>query len=89
MASETIRTFICIDIPESVKRKIDSLQGELRKIGAQVSWTRPANIHLTIKFLGDIAAGRVEDVCKAVERASAARTRFDIEVGGTGCFPSP
>jgi 2'-5' RNA ligase len=86
---ETVRTFICIEIPETIKGRIDSLQHELRRLGAQVSWTRPSNIHLTIKFLGDVAATRIEDVKRAVERAAAGRPAFEIEVGGTGCFPAP
>jgi 2'-5' RNA ligase len=86
---ETVRTFICIEIPETIKCRIDSLQHELRRLGAQVSWTRPSNIHLTIKFLGDVPATRIEDVRRAVERAAAGRPAFEIEVGGTGCFPAP
>ena len=89
VGEETVRTFICIEIPETIKGRIDSLQHELRRLGAQVSWTRPSNIHLTIKFLGDVPATRIEDVKGAVERATAGRTAFEIEVGGTGCFPAP
>ena len=89
MGRDAIRTFICIEIPESIKQKIDSLQGELRKTGAQVSWTKPASIHLTIKFLGDVAMGRIGDVSRAVERAATGRLPFEIEVEGAGCFPSP
>jgi 2'-5' RNA ligase len=84
----SIRTFICIDIPETIRQRIDSLQQDLRRVGAQVSWTTPSNIHLTIKFLGDVPESRVGDVCNAVERAAADRSPFEIEVSGAGCFPS-
>jgi 2'-5' RNA ligase len=86
---ETIRTFICIEIPETIKGRIGSLQQELRKLGGQVSWTRPSNIHLTIKFLGDVPASRIEEIQRAVELATAGRPSFEIEVGEAGCFPSP
>jgi 2'-5' RNA ligase len=87
-ASDVIRTFVCIEIPQSIKNRIGELQDELRKSGASVSWTRPSNIHLTLKFLGAVPASRIAKVSKAVERAAVATSPFEIEVAGTGCFPS-
>jgi len=83
-----IRTFICIEIPESIKDRIDRLQKSLRQIDAQVSWTKPSNIHLTLKFLGGVAPARIERVAKAVEHAASGVGPFEIEVSGAGCFPS-
>lgn len=85
---EVIRTFICTEIPQSIKVRIGELQNELRKTGTSVSWTRPSNIHLTLKFLGAVPASRIERVSKAVERAASGISPFEIEVVGTGCFPS-
>jgi RNA 2',3'-cyclic 3'-phosphodiesterase len=65
------------------------LQDSLREIDAQISWTRPSNIHLTLKFLGGVTASRLERVKDAVERAAKGVKPFEIEVNGTGCFPSP
>jgi 2'-5' RNA ligase len=79
---------VCIEIPQSIKNRIGELQDELRKIGGSVSWTRPSNIHLTLKFLGGVPASRIERVSKAVERAAGGISPFEIEVAGTGCFPS-
>jgi 2'-5' RNA ligase len=84
-----IRTFICFDIPDSVKRRIGALQQEMRQTGAQVSWVRPENIHLTLKFLGDVPRSRIEVVREAVERAASSFSPFTIEVAGAGGFPSP
>src|SRR4030095_10096805 len=86
---ETIRTFICIEIPDSIKSRIGKLQETLRQINAQISWTKPSNIHLTLKFLGRVTAPRLERVKKAVDLAAQGIPPFDIEVSGTGCFPSP
>jgi 2'-5' RNA ligase len=86
---DTVRTFICIEIPDSIKGRIDQLQNTLKAIDAQVSWTKPSNIHLTLKFLGAVEAARIPRVAKAVERAAAGINQFEIEVSGTGCFPSP
>lgn len=87
--ADVVRTFICIEIPESIKERIGGLQRTLREIEAQVSWTKPSNIHLTLKFLGGVEATRIDGVCKAVERAASGISPFDVEVSGAGCFPSP
>lgn len=84
-----IRTFICIEIPESIRSRISRLQETLRQIDAPVSWTKPSNIHLTLKFLGGVEASRIERVSKALERAAKGVRPFEVEVSGAGCFPSP
>ena len=86
---EVVRTFICIEIPESIKKRVNSLQETLRQTEAQVSWTNPSNIHLTLKFLGGVKASRIERVGKALERSASGIGPFEIGIGGTGCFPSP
>jgi len=86
---ETIRTFICIEIPDSIKSRIGELQETLRQIDAQISWTKPSNIHLTLKFLGGVSATRLERITNAVKTAAERINPFDIEISGSGCFPSP
>jgi len=86
--SNVVRTFICIEIPDSIKQRIDQLQQTLREIEAQVSWTTPSRIHLTLKFLGGVETSRIERVEKAVRRAATGTSPHEVEVGGAGCFPS-
>jgi len=85
---DTVRTFICIEIPASISERIGNLQTELKAIDAQVSWTKPSNIHLTLKFLGAVEATRIQKVARAVQRAVVGINRFEIEISGAGCFPS-
>src|SRR6266566_9274601 len=87
--TDVIRTFICIEIPQSIKERINRLQENLRQIDAQVSWTKPSNIHLTLKFLGGVESARIDRVRKAVQRAVTGISPFEMEVSGAGCFPSP
>src|SRR3989442_13691831 len=89
LVSDVVRTFICIEIPESIKERISELQTTLRQINAQVSWTKPSNIHLTLKFLGAVEVSRIERVREAVERAATGISPFEVEASGAGCFPSP
>ena len=86
---DEVRTFICIEIPERVKERIGALQQSLKRIDSQASWVKPANIHLTLKFLGGVEAGRLDRVRDAVERASGSTSPFQVTIGGAGCFPSP
>lgn len=88
-AKDAIRAFICIEVPETIRERIASLQQELRRSDAQVSWVKASNIHLTIKFLGDVPASKIETVRFAVERAASPIRGFEIEVGRAGCFPAP
>ena len=86
--TDVIRTFICIEIPQSIKERISRLQDNLRQIDAQISWTQPSNIHLTLKFLGGVAPARIERVKKSLQRAASGIGPFEVEVSGSGCFPS-
>ncbi len=89
LRADAIRTFVCIEIPESILARIDRLQANLRQIDAQVSWTSPSNIHLTLKFLGNVEVSRIKRIGLAIERAASNIRPFEIEVGSAGCFPSP
>lgn len=87
--AEVIRTFICIDVSESIKSRLAVLQEELRKLDASVSWVKPDNIHLTLEFLGDVPAAKLPKVIEAVRRVCDFCSRFEVEASGAGCFPSP
>ena len=50
-----IRSFISINLADATIKAIESLQKRFRKLPLDVRWTYPSNIHLTLKFLGDIA----------------------------------
>jgi 2'-5' RNA ligase len=85
---DVVRTFICLEIPALIKERISRLQDTLRQIEAQISWTRPENIHLTLKFLGNIEASRIDRVGKALKIAANGIPSFEVTVSGAGCFPS-
>jgi RNA 2',3'-cyclic 3'-phosphodiesterase len=86
--SASIRSFICIEVPGSIRQRLEELQICLRRVGGEVSWVKVSNIHLTLKFLGDITSSSVEVIRKAVIHASTDLNPFEIRVSGTGCFPS-
>ena len=51
-------------------------------------WTRPQGIHLTLKFLGDISADRVDDVASAMARSAGNHSAFDLATSHVGAFPN-
>lgn len=83
-----IRSFIAIEVPQGIKKGISEIQERLKRIGADVSWTRPEGIHLTLKFLGEVEEERLAKIQKAIKEASKGFSPFVIEFGGIGVFPN-
>ena len=63
---------------------------ELKRHAAalSVSWVAPENLHVTVKFLGNVDEARVQSVIDALRTAVRGHAPFDLEVGGLGAFPS-
>ncbi len=85
---ESVRTFICLQLPEFARDRLASTQARLRESGAQVSWVKPHNIHLTLKFLGSVPAERLREVVRAVQRAAVPAQPIPLELTVLGCFPN-
>lgn len=86
---EKIRSFIAIELPQELKLALSQLQEKLKSAGrVPVRWVDPGNIHLTLKFLGDIDPDSIGPITSAIENAVKGIPPFDIEVGGLGVFPS-
>ena len=86
---EKIRSFIAIELPGELKQALAELQRRFKSAGSlPVKWVEPSNIHLTIKFLGDIDAGSPDKIIKALNEAVSSSKPFNIEVRGLGVFPN-
>ena len=86
---EQIRSFIAIELPEEVKAWLAELQARL-KSGMQppVKWVDPYGIHLTLKFLGNIAVDKIAAITKALEEAAQETSPFQLKVKDLGVFPN-
>jgi len=73
--AERIRTFVAIELPENVKRRLVRAQEELDGADLGIRWSRPETMHLTLKFLGDVAASDISEVAAACSRAASATGR--------------
>jgi len=88
---EQVRTFIAIELDEAINAAIADLQGQLKaKVPREsVRWVKPEGIHLTLKFLGNVPANRVEEIERALTQACVGCPAFSVSIGGLGCFPNP
>ena len=86
---EQVRSFIAIELPDEVKSGLTQLQTQL-KAGkhSAVKWVDPRSSHLTLKFLGNIAADKIDKIPKALEAAAQGLPPFHLKVNGLGVFPN-
>jgi len=82
-----IRTFVALNVSSETRSRAVRLIDRLRESGAKVSWTRPENLHITLKFLGDTPDAQVGTVCRAVSEVAARFEPFRLRLFGAGAFP--
>jgi 2'-5' RNA ligase len=76
-----IRLFVAIELPEDVRQRLAGLCVGVP--GAR--WVRPENIHLTLRFIGEVPEDRCHDIDAALSQIRA--PGFDVALEGVGCFP--
>jgi 2'-5' RNA ligase len=82
-----IRSFLAIELPEIIRKRIEQVQGDLKSSHADMRWVNPGKIHLTLKFFGNIEEARIEPIVKAMEGPVYNGTGFPLRVKGIGTFP--
>jgi 2'-5' RNA ligase len=83
-----MRIFVAINPTAEVRARLAEAARGLREAGFPVRWVPPENVHLTLKFLGEVPEGRVPEICSAVDSAVAGAGPFEMAVSGFGAFPS-
>jgi 2'-5' RNA ligase len=88
-----MRLFVAIDLPEPVRAAVARSAATLRRRldtggdSAPIRWVDPAQLHITLWFIGHLAPDRVEQVRAALD-APFAVPPFTLRLGGFGVFPS-
>jgi 2'-5' RNA ligase len=82
------RAFVAIDIDEAIRQKLVSAQKRLEATGADLKLVEPPNIHITMKFLGEVPDEKISTVAEALRKAVASTVQFDVNVRGIGVFPN-
>ena len=83
-----MRCFIAIELPEAVKSTLSGIEEELKKSKADVRWVKPDNVHLTLKFFGNIEDKKTEKIIEIMENICNQYAPFTIEIKGMGTFPN-
>lgn len=88
--SEVWRLFVALHLPDEVISVLDAVQSDLRAAVSPglVSWVVPRNIHLTLKFLGDVPLSEHRAIAEALTSVAAVNAPFELCTGRLGCFPS-
>ena len=87
---ERVRSFVAVELPEELKHELLEINGRLKSGGhTGVKWVDPRGIHLTLKFLGDVAVDRLDNITAVLAEATRGIPRFQLEIGGLGVFPNP
>ncbi len=84
-----MRTFIAVPISASVRKRALDLIDRLGCAEAPVKWVAAANLHFTLKFLGEVQIEATADVCARVIDAASGHSPFSLVVQGAGAFPRP
>ena len=85
-----MRVFIAIEIDEKIRKALADLQDELQGKAdikrSDAKWVNPENIHLTLKFLGEIKDEQVVDVCNITGDVASRHKSFELDVESVGHF---
>lgn len=83
-----MRTFIAVDLPANIKNEISKTQNKLKSALPEVSWIKPANLHLTLKFLGDVSFEQLSDINQIIDEVASKTGDFKIRLQALGAFPN-
>jgi len=81
-----MRLFVALETPAALRAALGTVCEQGRRGG--ILWVPADNVHLTLKFLGEVEDGLAVDVGGALVPVAAAAASFDLAFGGAGCFPS-
>ncbi len=84
------RAFIAIDLPNDIEEKLDRVTGHFQQHleNAPVRWVPASNVHLTLKFLGEVSESNYGMLTDILEVQAAEHSPIEISIGGVGAFPN-
>ncbi|MBI4649935.1 RNA 2',3'-cyclic phosphodiesterase [Candidatus Desantisbacteria bacterium] len=84
---EYIRAFIAIEINEDIKSNITSMNKNLASISSFVKWTKPENIHITLRFFAEFPKDKLDTLYNIMQKAVSEVNPFNMKISGLGVFP--
>jgi RNA 2',3'-cyclic 3'-phosphodiesterase len=91
VVKDVVRTFIAIDMGSEIQSKLDRVLDHLKTVlkTTSIRWVPARNIHLTLKFLGDVSVKNISAIQDVLQAVAGQQHPFEIQVGNLGAFPSP
>ena len=83
-----MRLFVAIPVDDQIKRRMLRVCDAIDVRDARVRWCSAEQLHLTLKFIGDVEESLVKPICDVVQRVAGQTPALDMEIGATGCFPA-
>jgi len=89
MSERTVRAFVAVELDDSIRRGLFRIQSDLQRHLEKraIRWVRPEGIHLTLNFLGDVPAGRLDSIGEVLAPACRGLAPFEVHPERLGCFP--
>lgn len=84
----TVRLFVAVSISDQARNALADLIKNLENNASGVRWVKPTNLHLTMKFLGDVAGSKISNLKEALDLSVVELNPFRYELKGVGCFPN-
>lgn len=88
MAEERIRSFVAIEIDQAQREHLEALTQRLRKCPVRAVWVRPENMHLTLRFLGEVERGLLDKLSARLESEYDKLRPISARMRGIGAFPN-
>jgi len=83
-----MRCFIALELPGEIKARLGTQTRELSPLTDSVKWVPQKNLHLTLKFLGDVAEDKIPSIKQALTLAVGRHNKFNVSVQDTKVFPN-
>lgn len=84
-----MRLFVAVNLPPELREAVWAAAEPARRGTPPVRWVGPDGIHVTLKFLGEVAEERTDAVRAALDRSAAGLRPFELMMEGAGVFPGP
>lgn len=82
-----VRSFIAVELSGGLKHRAQELAKKLKVADAEVKWVDFGQMHLTLKFLGDVPRDDILPLCRVIREVAEKFEPFDLQFGGIGAFP--
>lgn len=82
-----MRLFIAANLASALKAALSQVQEALKARGADVGWVKPENLHITLRFLGEVEEARLPVLSEAIASSLKGASPFPLALGGLGAFP--